>query len=257
MKSILLKLLFISLFLAPALGYSQQQCRSLFPLLAIDYLAPLQKRQPFLFWTKIGFENQNRFDHLIDDCGGGSCATVTAANLLQGLRMMTEEKNQLRLTGVIREAYRKKPWLLGGRVSNSQMVDLLYSFQPYLKKNISVHVDTIIEKESIDPAATWNVHQRLDESFVESNPNQMKIIVFRYLDDGQIYGRHFVILKDHPKSGRVVTIDPNKPRGDYSYDLRQYDLGDRNAQTILVRPGNEIVPGRLKILETIFTITMQ
>jgi hypothetical protein len=197
------------------------------------YLAELRERPNSL-------AIQTRYDDMIDACGGGACATVTAVNLIQVLRQMKglepldPDKRML-------EVFETLPVLLKGRVTNRQMIDLLKHLDPDIEVGV----------------ATLGKRKHLKDRDLEILPGSLKLVVYKvFKPDGTLLGRHFVLLKERTAEGHVVVVDPKKPMKDFTYELKTVPAPETGGTTLqLVRPGPFDPAARRFTLDTVFTVT--
>ena len=182
--------------------------------------------------------SQERYDGLVKADGGGACPTVCAANLVQGLGVMSGKAPVLDLDKVIREAYRSDAKLANGRLSNEQVVDLLEfyrkRFLPQLQWTTEVDYLRTGNKLAQPPGARgWT---DFDATSLEARPREMKMLSYTVEDaSGRVLGRHFVILKE--KVGNTLfVVDPQKPSKNYAYELKRVELADGGSSFLLTRP---------------------
>lgn len=199
---------------------------------AIDALRQLGVEHRYALAT------QERFDGLVKPTGGGACPTVCAANLIQGLGVMSGKAPVLNLDKVIREAYQSNAKLADGRLSNAQVVDLLEfyraRFLPQLKWSTEVDYLRAGNKLAQPPDARgWT---DFDAAALEPRANEMKMLSYTVEDaSGRVLGRHFVVLKE--KIGNTLfVVDPRNPAKNHAYELKRVALAEGGSSFLLTRP---------------------
>lgn len=141
---------------------------------------------------------QKNYDDMVDIEGGGACPTVAVANLMQGLGVLAGLKKSINLDVAIKESYQQNPTLSKGRLTNLQVIELVKSYQEkYLPQtDVSIRLDSnrfLWNPEVIPDSKIWN---DMDSSLLSVNARELKLVSYSIFDDGQLIGRHFVILKD-------------------------------------------------------------
>lgn len=205
--------------------------------------------------TKLAF--QGDFDPYIDINGGGACASTTAFNILQGLRLKAGEK-PLNPRSVLKKAYRAIPELLEGRVTNEQMTQLLSHFNKYLpKQKLEVSFERAPVSKAVGREELGKVWKKFDEKLIVANEKELKMVVYQVHDrEGELLGRHFVVMKKKLEGNNAVVIDPSRPEKEFSYEFVEEKSPDgKSTVTKLVRPDR--VPHKLGwvfTLDTIFSV---
>jgi hypothetical protein len=204
---------------------------------------------------------QSDFDGKIRDGGGGACASATAFNFLQGFRLMINRK-PLNPNTVLNGSFRQIPELLDGRVTNTQMTQLLHHFEKFLP-GYQIEVSAVRSPQS-QPAAgeqTGTVVQSFSPKSFEVQPNEMKMVIYQVHDkDGKLLGRHFVVLKRQGEGNQIVVIDPNVPHKEFKYQLSELSDPQKGDQVLtrLSRPDG--VPhgsGWIFTLDTLFSAKLK
>lgn len=251
--------IFLILFLFASLGWSQERCFNLFFQIEVSADAFSFLRQTKLPTGRLSLAVQDDYDTLIKAGGGGSCATVTAGNLIQTLRVMAGETNLLDLSKVIKKAYKDMPSLRNGRVTNSEMNQLLNYFQNYsATSSFSVKIDFLqVNHEGEEKARNWKAHAQIDESLLVVHPKELKIVAYTVTDvEGYLWGRHFVILSSS-QGAKITVVDPTSPLKDYKYDLKPIALDGENSSLRLLRPGSAGSGAFTNVIDTIFTVKIK
>lgn len=221
-----------------------------------DIYTELQKLSP-QGTTKLAL--QEDFDERIDPSGGGACASTTAFNILQGLRLKSG-KSELNPEPVLSEAFESIPELLAGRVTNEQMTKLLAHFNRYLPDQaLEVSFERAPQSKAVGNEAVGRVWKQFKEKQLEMQPNEIKMVVFQVHDkEGELLGRHFVVLKRKMEGKKAVVIDPSKPSKELFYEfIDEPSSKEVPAATILVRP-DRVPHGRgwRMTLDTIFSVKL-
>lgn len=219
-----------------------------------DIYTELQKLSP-QGATKLAL--QDDFDERIDPAGGGACASTTAFNILQGLRLKSG-KTALTPEPVLSEAFESIPELLAGRVTNEQMTKLLAHLGRYLPDQaLEVSFERAPQSKAVGDEAVGRVWKQFKEKQLEMQPNEIKMVVFQvHNKDGELLGRHFVVLKRKMEGKNAVVIDPSKPSKELFYEfIDEPSQEGKSAATVLVRP-DRVPHGRgwKMTLDTIFSV---
>jgi len=205
---------------------------------------------------------QNKYDDLVNASGGGACPTVSVANLMQGIGVLGGEKKAINLDRAIRSSYEEIPELKKGRLSNSQVLNLIKRYQnlyfPNLK--LSVQVDSqkaLWNKEEIENSKRWS---DLDSALLDEHENELKMLSYTVKDRlGKVVGRHFVLLKERIKEGQedmIVVVDPNEPMKDYLYKVVRIELPDDQGSSFqLIRPGSPNTAQSL-VVNSVFSVSI-
>lgn len=207
--------------------------------------------------TRLGV--QSHYGNEIDPDGGGACATVSAFNLLQVLRLATNHP-VLEAESVVRRIYRDLPELKAGRVSNEEMLTLLDYFKTYLDGHSpEVRIDQSTEHlrkwqdGSLNNSHTW---RKFNRRLLRLTKGAVKIVVYQVSSGGKVLGRHFVLLEEGlgraSKANLVTVMDPNKPDKQFTYEV----VVDPNDPGIvrLQRPGGGSPRDWILTLDTVFTV---
>ncbi|MSP18842.1 MAG: hypothetical protein EXR74_04650 [Bdellovibrionales bacterium] len=225
-----------------------QKVESLF-----DVYSELQKIQED---GKTKLAEQSPFLHYIKESGGGACASVTAFNLLQGLRVMAHLE-PLQASSIMRRAFKKIPELKDGRVTNVQMTQLLNYFEKYLPDH---HLNIKVQRAAISADGEGTVWEKITPQLFEVKPNEVKILSYQVHSNGQLLGRHFVVIKKSGEDNSIVVVDPNRPEKDYTYFFRRIK-NDKNSEpsTQLVRSLTTVTAPSEQtfIVDSLFTVQLK
>ena len=149
LRSLVLNLLIVlPLSLAPIAAADDKATPSkpLTPLAAKDYESPtvaLDTVQAAHAKDASTFVLQNELDGLIDENGGGACASAVAIDLLQTLRVMSGTDKLPNPHKAALAAFKNQKALLKGRVTNDQLVNLIKFYQGFLESaDVSVTVES-------------------------------------------------------------------------------------------------------------------
>ncbi len=218
-----------------------------------DVYSELQKVQEN---GKTKLAAQNPFLHHIKESGGGACASVTAFNLLQGLRVMAHLE-PLKAGSIMWRAFKKIPELRDGRVTNVQMTQLLNYFEKYLPNH---HLNINVQRAAISADGEGKIWKKITPQLFEVKPNEVKILSYQVRSDGQLLGRHFVVIKKYGEDNSIVVVDPNRPEKDYTYFFKRIKT-DKNSEpfTHLVRTLTS-VPSPFEqtlIVDSLFTVQLK
>lgn len=201
---------------------------------------------------------QGVYDDRIAPDGGGACPTVCAANLIQGLGVMHGSAPLVDLDQAINSAFRADPKLLEGRLTNAQVTDLLEyyrsNFLPDVKFDVKVDYQKSLETRA-EPARSkgWT---DMDSGVLEVRPHELKLLSYTWEQDGEVLGRHFVVLKAK-QDNAITVVDPTNPVKDYQYDVQRVDLPDGGSSFSLTRAGTPDNGGRVFTLNTAITVTLR
>ncbi len=221
-----------------------------------DLFSELQKVDP---QGKTKLALQSDFGPYIDPKGGGACASSTAFNMLQGLRVMSQQEN-LNPKPVLEGAFLAIPELLAGRVTNTQMTKLLNYLGKYLPNHsLEISAERSIQSKPSEGEIPLKVWTKFDGKQLETNSNELKMVVFQVHDrDKKLLGRHFVVLKKKLSEDQIVVIDPHNPAKEFTYELTQLQVAEETEPvTRLARPDK--VPhksGWIFTLDTIFSVKL-
>ncbi|MFM8313769.1 MAG: hypothetical protein ACKOA8_05745 [Deltaproteobacteria bacterium] len=165
---------------------------------------------------------QSDFDDLIREGGGGACASATAFNLLQGLRVMAGLKT-LQPKHNLSRAFRALPELLDGRVTNTQMNQLLKYFEKHFPKHqLKISALRTSQSQAAPGEAPGEVSEKWDENLFVPKSNEIKMVIYQVHDaKGLLVGRHFVVLKNYEPGKIITVIDPNYPHKELKFQLTE------------------------------------
>ncbi len=201
---------------------------------------------------------QSAYEKLVLPEGGGPCPTVCGANFVQCLAAIADLGSPIDLDRLVRDAYRSKPALSKGRLSNQHVADVLEFYRstaaPALR--LSSRVDTQVGlSHGPNPPGTVEWHD-LDGELLRVEPGELKMISFTVESAGGVLGRHFVILKDRierPDGGvELRVVDPVAPMKDHSFRLvRVRDPGASSSRLVL--DGPVMNGGTRNVINSVFT----
>lgn len=197
---------------------------------------------------------QGDLDFLIDDTGGGACATAAGVNLLQAMRLVAGLERLPNLHRVALAAFEHLPELRTGRVTNRQFVNLIEYLRTYLD-GASVVIDTESAPNSrySEDKRTWS---ELNGPDLAVTSRQVKVLSYTVTDAGKLIGRHFVLLKGQSKN-EVVVVDPHDPGKERRYILEQNTKVDgAPASVFLLQPAGAPPRSRVFELNTIFKVSV-
>lgn len=236
---------------------------------SLGRLSPVKARNFSEIYTELQTVNskgktrlalQSDFDPFIDPEGGGACASTTAFNILQGLRLKTGQ-SEMRPNKVLKKAFTAMPELLAGRVTNKQMIQLMDYFGKYFPKHrLDVAFERAPQSQAVGGDPLGPVWSEFQEKQLETTDNEIKMVVYQVHDDqGELLGRHFVVLKRKLEGNKAAVIDPSKPSKEFFYEFIEEAAGPgKPPLTKLVRPDR--VPHSLGwdfTLDTIFSIKLR
>jgi hypothetical protein len=203
---------------------------------------------------------QSDYDSQIKPEGGGACFSATAFNALQGLRVLSEQPPLLPHE-VLNEAFRAVPKLLDGRVTNTQMAQLIHHFQKFFPKHslefTSESSPQSKPAEGEPPGKPWT---RLEDTKFVSEPDGVKMLVYQVHNaDGKLLGRHCVVLKRFEEGHRIVVIDPNFPAKELSYQYTEEKLSGEEAHSTRIERADGIPHklGWVFTLDSIFSVKLR
>ena len=203
---------------------------------------------------------QSDFDDLIHEGGGGACASATAFNLLQGLRMMAGAAT-LDPHLVLDDAFRSIPVLLDGRVTNGQMNQLLEHFKKYLPgKELDISLVTSPQHKLTADETVRGVVKHFESNHFELNPSELKMVVYQVHDkEGKLLGRHFVVLKRIVGDNQIVVVDPNSPKKEFTFQLTE--IAGQNSEEPITRisrtDGKPHSIGWVFTMDTLLTVKLK
>lgn len=197
---------------------------------------------------------QDEFDFLIDKDGGGACPSVAAINLLQSLRIMAGLDKLSNPHRVLLASFASQPDLRKGRLTNRQFTNLIDSFAAHLgDTKLTVDVESAPNSTNAEGKRHWSD----DGPDLGIQPSRIKVLSYTVTrSNGNVLGRHFVLLKDHRRN-EIVVVDPLNPAKDRRYILEFKKADDTKFNRIfLLQPVG--VPQRSDLFElnTVFTVSI-
>lgn len=226
------------------------------PCLADDKVAPNMQAPPavarllgdptaaisFLQRTHEGdaatFIVEGDLDPLIPESGGGACASAAGIDALQVLRVMAGLDKLPNPHRSLLAGFAHQPELLKGRVTNDQFVRLIGFYESYLGGNkLAVTVESAPNSPNATDHRGW---RGVDGPDLTMSPRQLKILSYTVTEaDGQMLGRHFVLLKEYARN-QIVVVDPHNPTSDRHYVL-EYRSGTEagSGRVFLLNPADK------------------
>jgi alkylation response protein AidB-like acyl-CoA dehydrogenase len=203
------------------------------------------------------FVEQGELDCLIKEGGGGGCASAACIDLLQALRVMAGFEKLPNPHRIVLGSFTDQKELLAGRVTNDQLVRLIQFYQRYLDgAKLKVDVVSAPNSRHATDGDRWAPKTGLDLSL---SSRQIRILSYTVTEtNGEVLGRHFVLLKDR-NANEITVVDPGKPTKDYRYVI-DYKPGEQGAfqQAFLLNAAG--APPRFRNrtyeLNTIFTMSL-
>ncbi|WP_164103527.1 hypothetical protein [Candidatus Laterigemmans baculatus] len=187
---------------------------------------------------------------LISKTGGGPCASCAANITLQACRMMLGLDPVGHPHRVILQSFKDQEALLGGRVTNHQFVRLLKSYESQLEgAKLTIEVVSAPNSPHATDGKTWGEDHPL---VLQVKPDELQILSYTVTrEDGEVLGRHFVILKQIA-DGQVYVVDPNVPTKTRRYVLEEKPEG--SGRVFLRLPPDVSAQPFVNELNTVFTV---
>ena len=157
---------------------------------------------------------------------------------------------------VVLSAFRKYPGLLKGRVTNDEFVDLIEFYRTGYLDGAKLQLSIESAPTSTHAKANLGWKNITGPDFL-LNPNELKVVSYTVTEgNGNVLGRHFVLLKSQGKND-IVVVDPHKPLTDHRYllDPRLNAKGEC-AQLFLVDPAGLRPRSEVFEINTIFRISV-
>lgn len=206
--------------------------------------------------------SQQRYDWMVLPKGGGACPTVATALLAQGIGIMSGVAPLIDLDKAIKAAYESNPSLVQGRLTNEQVAGLLEfyrkEFMPQVQFKIQIDYQRALQTGSQpEYARGWT---DLDSGLFQVNSHEMKLISYTVSDsNGNILGRHFVVLKERSKN-TIVVVDPAHPSKNHVFELSRINLSPNGNQLgssfQLIRPGSPKHDADTFTVNSVFTVAL-
>ncbi len=195
---------------------------------------------------------QSELDVLIPKSGGGACPSSAVAILYQSARRLCGLDFDQMPHKLALQAFTDMPELLNGRLSNTQVVDLMkFYFRHMPASELSIEVVSAPNSPYATDGKTWKEDIL---TLLSPNEDQLKIMSYTVVqDDGHVLGRHFVLIKDTQNS-TVSILNPSAPFKPQSFDV-QTDQ-DKCSRVFLKLPPHVNSRGMTNELNTVFTITV-
>lgn len=201
------------------------------------------------------FVPQAELDLLVPESGGGACASAAGIDLLQSLRNMAGFEKLANPEKAVLSSFSNQPELLKGRVTNEQFVRLVEFYRGYLASaNLTIEVESAPNSVHARDGRTWSQSTGPDLAVMQ---RQMKVLSFTETrENGEVLGRHFVLLKDRTEGG-IVVLDPGSPVNDRRYNL-EFVPGPKGAcdRVFLHNPPEFSQHGLIFELNTIFKVSL-
>ncbi len=203
------------------------------------------------------FVVQEELDTLVDERGGGACATAAGIDAVQGLRVLAGMDKLPNPHKAVLAAIKAQPELLKGRVSNDQFAAQFRYYREHLgEADLSVDVESA-------PNSGYRTHTRVwDEATgpdLRTAPRGLKVLSYTVSDPskGEVIGRHFVLLKARTEY-EIAVVDPVSPGKDRQYvlEFRAGEKGQKARVLLQNPPGIPRKGGLLYELNTVFTATL-
>jgi hypothetical protein len=202
------------------------------------------------------FVLQGELDALIQDGGGGACASAAGVDALQAFRVMAGQDKLHNPHKVVLASLSAQPDLLKGQVTNEQFVGLLLYYRQHLG-GVGLKVDV-----HSAPNSGYRTHTRTwDEATgpdLATAPRALKVLSYTVTEpNGNVLGRHFVLLKERT-GNQIEVIDPASPAKDRRYAL-EYKAGDKGEKARVLLHNPPDVPrksGHTYELNTVFAAVL-
>ena len=197
---------------------------------------------------------ENELNELIDPSGGGPCASAAGINALQTLLLMIQRTPLSNPHKAVLSAVQDQPVLLKGRVSNKQFERLMRFYAPYLGRSpLKVDITSAANSSHTEGGRLWPA----EGPDFRVAAGTLKVLSYTVTKaDGNIAGRHFVLLENH-KNNQIDVLDPNNPLGKRSYVL-QHMLSDNSAfnRIYLLQPAGAPARTETYELNTVFKLEL-
>lgn len=202
------------------------------------------------------FVLQGELDCLIQEGGGGACASAAGIDALQVFRVMAGQEKLPNPHKAVLTSLTIQPELLKGRVTNEQFVGLLLFYRQHLGEvELKVAVDSAPNSGYRTHTRTWAETTGPD---LGTAPRALKVLSYTVTEaKGSVIGRHFVLLKGR-KDNQIEVVDPASPAKDRRYVL-EYKAGDKGdkARVLLQNPPDTPRKGGYTYeLNTVFTAVL-
>ncbi len=198
------------------------------------------------------FVVQEELDCLIRKGGGGACASAAGIDLLQALRLMSGLEQLPNPHKVLLSSFADQHELLNGRVTNEQFVRLMDFYEQHLENaDVNVELQTAPDSPYAVDGTVWPIAVGPDLSVA---PRQQKVVSYTVTkSDGDVLGRHFVLLKEQKKN-EIIVVDPSKPIKDRRYIL-EFKSGDKGdcEKVFLLNPTGTPTRTHVYEINTVFT----
>jgi hypothetical protein len=193
-------------------------------------------------------------------CEGRSCSMVAAVNLMQVLHTMAREEGHLDLPSMVQKAYEKVPTLRRGRLNNGTVMGLIQFFSKWLPDhNIKQTVD-VLQRETDVPKGFGftRLREEIDPSYLVASAGQIKMLVTRlYSLEGELVGRHFVLIKENRKGNIIAVQEPVRIDKTYIFQLRKLPSPAGGRMTWqLVKPNGNRVEGYQFEIDSVITVSL-
>lgn len=199
------------------------------------------------------FIEQSEIACFVREGGGGPCASCAGIIVLQTCRVMLGMQKVANPHRAFIEAVSDQKVLLNGRVTNRQLTKVLENYQSYLD-GATVSVDVLSAPNS-PHAVDDNIWGDDRPLVIKAAPDSIQVLSFTWTQgDGEVLGRHFVIVKD-VVDGEIHVVDPAAPSKPRRYILEKSSVDGCNRAFLCLPPD---LPKRSETFElnTVFTVRM-
>lgn len=202
------------------------------------------------------FVVQEELDCLIRKGGGGACASAAGIDLLQVMRLMAGLEQLPNPHKVVLSSFEDQNELLNGRVTNDQFVRLMDFYEQHLENaDVNVELQSAPDSPYAVDGNVWPFTVGPDLSVA---PGQQKVVSYSVTtSDGDVLGRHFVLLKEQRKN-EIIVVDPSKPIKDRRYIL-EFKSGNNGdcEQVFLLNPTGTPTRTHVYEINTVFTVSFR
>jgi alkylation response protein AidB-like acyl-CoA dehydrogenase len=201
---------------------------------------------------KAVFVVQGELDPIIRQGGGGACASAAAIDAIQIMRLIAGMEPLANPHREALAAIGKQDELMNGRVSNNQLVKLLDGYAEDHLAEWKFTVDVLASPNGpyLPGGRPWQDAIGPDLVVPEG---QLKIVIFTVTTkEGQLRGRHFVLLKGL-EDGEITVLDPTRPLKNITYTVAPREMEGWGRRYFLVPPAKVKITDTLE-LDAVFTL---